>query len=141
LETSSLNLLNKQENRKSAFVLFCFRSHLFRLRKQEMSKSIQRDKSFVKLLTLLMVIYSIRLCESHIAEILFEEEESPTVAATNFNHFPPAHAALPPTAQDNTCHVEFTVLKRAVGQCVKIGKATRACVSGSYIHPFHPDCM
>lgn len=91
------------------------------------------------MLAFLVVIYSIQLSEGHIAELLFEEDDAPAVIAANLNHFPPTHAALPPMNEENTCHVEFTVLKR--GHCVRIGKATRACVSGTYIHPFHPDCM
>lgn len=109
-----------------------------------MSNTIQTDKSFVKLLAFLMVIYSIQLCESHIAELFFEEEDSPAAAAaTNLNHLPLSHAVNSPNnvVEENTCHVEFTVLKRAVGHCIKLGKATRACVSGSYFHPGHPDCI
>lgn len=109
-----------------------------------MSNSIQTDKSFLKLLTLLMVIYSVQQGESHIAELLFEEEDIPAVVASNgFNHSPlaPAVDELPPVVEDNICHVEFTVVKRAVGRCVKVGKITRACVSGTVFHPFHPDCM
>lgn len=138
LEASSLNLLSKQKKRISVFAFFVFSSCFWA--NLRMSNSIQ--KSLVRLLSLLMVIYSIQLCESHIAELLFEEEDSPAAVAENLNHFPSAHAApLPPTTEDNTCHVEFTVLKRAVGHCVKIGRAMRACISGTYIHPFHPDCM
>lgn len=107
-----------------------------------MSNSIQTDRSFVKLLALLMVIYSVPRCESHIAELLFEEEDSPAVVAS-LNRLPlaPATDDLPPMLEDNVCHVEFTVVKRAVGRCVKVGKITRACVSGAFIHPFHPDCL
>lgn len=86
-------------------------------------------------LALLMVIYGLQLAESHIAELLFEEEDTPAVAAGL------SHAAVLPPVEDNSCHVEFTVLKKAVGHCVKLGKAMRACISGTYIHPFHPDCM
>ena len=108
-----------------------------------MSNPIQTDKSFVKLLTLLMVIYSVQQCESRIAELLFEEEDSPALVATSINRLPAASTPddLPPLVEDNICHVEFTVVKRAVGRCVKVGKITRACVSGVFIHPFHPDCM
>lgn len=111
-----------------------------------MSNTIQADKSFVKLLAFLMVIYGIQLCESHIAELFFEEEDSdsrPTVVATNLNHLPLTHAVNSPNnvVEENTCQVEFTVLKRAIGHCMKLGKATRACVSGTFIHPFHPDCI
>lgn len=107
-------------------------------RAAEMSNSNLRDKSFLRLLTLLMVIYGVQRGESRLAEILFEEEDSPAaVSAANLNH-----AAIPtPSGEDNACHVEFTVLKRAVGRCIKVGKATRACISGTYFQPFHPDCM
>lgn len=98
-----------------------------------MSNTIQTDNSFVKLLAFLMVIYSVQLCESHIAEVFFEEEDSPAVAASN--HLPLARV------DENICHLEFTVMKRATGHCMKLGKSTVACVSGTYVHPFHPDCV
>lgn len=105
-----------------------------------MSNTRRTDKSFVKLLTVLMVIYSTQLCECHIAELFFEEEDSPVIVGPNL---PLTHVTNSPTnvMEDNTCHVEFTVLKKAVGHCVKLGKATRACVSSTYIQPFHPECM
>jgi hypothetical protein len=129
-------VLNKQI--KSFFSSFFFSYFCFWCDK--MSNSIQTDKSLVKFLTLLVVIYSFQLCESHLAELLFEEEDSPSAAAANINHLPQKHAVI----EDNNetpCHVEFMVMKRAVGHCVKLGKRTTACVSGSYIHPFHQDCM
>lgn len=115
---------NKEEN----LILFfrCFN-------KQEMSNTIQTDNSFVKLLAFLMVIYSVQLCESRIAELFFEEEDLPAVAASN--HLPSARV------DENICHLEFTVMKRAVGHCIKLGKSTVACVSGTSVHPFHPDCL
>lgn len=106
-----------------------------------MSKSIQTDKSFVKLLTLLMVIYGIQQCKSHIAGFLLDEEDAPAAVATN--RLTSTHGAvLSPVAEDiAACHVEFTVVKQAAGRCLQIGKFVKACVSGTYIHPFHPDCM
>lgn len=105
-----------------------------------MSNPIRGDKSFVKLLTLLMVIYGVHRSDSHLAEVLFEEEESPLLSVSDpgLNRIPSAHAVN--TLPDDTCHVEFTVLKRAVGRCVKIGKTMRACISGTFVHPFHPEC-
>lgn len=137
----SWNLLRIQRKKEEDF-LFIF-SHCFFTGKQEMSNSMQTDKRFVKFLTLFVLIYTVHQGESHITELLFEEEDSPAAVAANLNQIlPSAHAAaLPPMVEDNMCHVEFTVLKRAVGRCIKLGKATRACVSGTYIHPFHPDCM
>lgn len=109
-----------------------------------MSKSIQTDKSFVKLLTLLMVIYGIQRGESHIAGFLLDEEDAqPAAVAASLNRLTSPHGAvLSPIAEDTAaCHVEFTVVKQAAGRCIQIGKSVRACVSGTYIHPFHPDCM
>lgn len=102
----------------------------------EMANSTLSDnKSFLRLLTLLMVIYGVQRGESRLAEILFEEEDSPAaISASNLNH-----GSIPTPSSE--CHVEFTVLKRAVGRCIKVGKATRACISGTYFQPFHPDCM
>jgi hypothetical protein len=105
-----------------------------------MSNTLRADKSFVKLLAILLVIYGAQVSGSHIAELLFEEEDAPSAVVAG-QHMSTAHAAILPPIEDNSCHVEFTVLKRAAGRCVKLGKAMRACVSGTYIHPFHPDCM
>jgi hypothetical protein len=104
-----------------------------------MFNSMQTSKSLVKFLTVFVVICSFQLCKSHLAELLFEEADTPPAAAANMNHFQPTTVGL----DDNTapCHVEFMVMKRAVGHCVKLGKRSVACVSGSYIHPFHQDCM
>lgn len=131
------NRLSKQKENLVSFI------PQFANWKREMSNRKKTERIFVKLLAVLMVIYSsTKLCECHIAELFFEEEDSPVIVAPSLN-LPLAHVANLPTnvMEDNTCHVEFTVLKKAVGHCVKLGKATRACVSGTYIHPFHPDCM
>lgn len=107
---------------------------------------MSNTKFFVKLLAVLVVVCSRKLCESHIAELFFEEddlneENPPMLVAPNLAL---AHVSNSQTnvMEDNTCHVEFTVLKKAVGRCIKLGKTmTTACVSGSYIQPFHADCM
>ncbi|KAJ8944303.1 hypothetical protein NQ318_021233 [Aromia moschata] len=39
------------------------------------------------------------------------------------------------------CHLEYQVIKKVVGTCIKLGKGTRACVSGNYLHPLHPECL
>lgn len=113
-----------------------------------MSYYCEAKGSLLKCLAIfVLVIYCVELSESHISELLFEEEDSPAAVASNVNHFIPlsnSHSTTSTTADDNVglCHMEFQVLKRAVGHCVKIGKTARGCVSLSgYIHPFHPDCM
>ncbi|XP_015591261.1 uncharacterized protein LOC107265886 [Cephus cinctus] len=39
------------------------------------------------------------------------------------------------------CHMEYQVTKKKVGRCTKLGHGVRGCVSGTYLNPFHPDCM
>lgn len=39
------------------------------------------------------------------------------------------------------CHVEYQVMKKTIGHCIKLGRSTKACVAGNYLHPFHPECM
>lgn len=84
--------------------------------------------------------YLIVISECHIAEILFEDEDD-----TNMNHFPPN---FPPRTNvnseennGNTCHIEFQVTKRAIGHCMKLGKTGKGCVSGTYIYPYHSECL
>ncbi|XP_074039331.1 uncharacterized protein [Leptinotarsa decemlineata] len=40
-----------------------------------------------------------------------------------------------------TCHLEYQVMKRVVGTCIKLGRTSQGCVAGNYLHPLHPDCM
>jgi hypothetical protein len=104
--------------------------------------TLQRlDKSFPKLLALLMLIYGVAMSSAaEIKEIFEEEEELQMPPAVVANHFSIPHVQAP--AHDNgICHVEYTVLKKSVGHCVKIGKSMRACISGAYFHPYHPDCI
>jgi hypothetical protein len=100
-----------------------------------------KDKNLLKFaLLLLSFVIFIEKTQSHLSELLLEEDNN------NNNNAPSAlgnnHLPMPTlTFDDNTCHVEFTVIKKAIGHCVKIGKVMKACISGSYIHPLHPDCM
>lgn len=96
-----------------------------------------KNKNFVLLLVSLMIVVEKSQC--HLTELILEDDNNNNnnAAAASGNHLP--MPAL--TFDENTCHVEFTVIKKAVGHCVKIGKVMKACISGSYIHPLHPDCM
>lgn len=42
---------------------------------------------------------------------------------------------------DILCHVEYQVMKRVRGHCIKLGTSSRGCVAGNYLQPFHPECM
>lgn len=103
--------------------------------------------SLMKALMLLFCFFVIQ-SECHIAEILFDEEDlSPgNVAANNGNHnLPTSFGRNGGNLEENSgniCHIEFQVLKRATGHCMKLGKGSaKGCVSGTYIHPFHPECL
>lgn len=41
---------------------------------------------------------------------------------------------------DIPCHMEYQVVKRVVGHCMKLGRSAKGCVAGNYLHPFHPAC-
>lgn len=42
---------------------------------------------------------------------------------------------------ERLCHVEYQVMKRTIGKCVKLGRNLKGCASGNYIQPLHPECM
>lgn len=46
-------------------------------------------------------------------------------------------------ADDNQppCHMEYQVVKRVVGHCIRMGRSARGCVAGNYLSPFHPECV
>lgn len=44
-------------------------------------------------------------------------------------------------AGQTACTVEFQVMKKYPGRCVRLGKSVRGCVAGNHIVPFHPDCF
>lgn len=46
-----------------------------------------------------------------------------------------------PGEENTACHMEYQVMKRVVGQCVKLGRTAKGCVAGNYLHPYHPECM
>lgn len=42
---------------------------------------------------------------------------------------------------ERLCHVEYQIMKRSIGKCVKLGRNLKGCASGNYIQPLHPECM
>jgi hypothetical protein len=85
------------------------------------------EKTFVKLLTTLMLIYSLQLNVTEVSG-LYEDEAIPS-----------SHNL--PLTHENICQVEYTVVKTAVGHCLKIGRGMRGCIAGTFFHPYHPDCI
>ncbi|KAG5683315.1 hypothetical protein PVAND_012601 [Polypedilum vanderplanki] len=100
-----------------------------------MSNKQQIDKIFLIFLTLLILIYGITAKEIYEDNNGEEELQMPLTEES-------VPMSRKQTVHDNgVCHVEFTVLKKSLGHCVKIGKTMRACISGTYFHPYHPDCI
>lgn len=75
---------------------------------------------------------------AHPREILVDDE-SPSVKTNSIQNF--VNEDLPSTDDGGPCHVEYQVMKRVVGHCMKLGRSARGCVAGNYLHPFHPECM
>ena len=115
---------------------------------------------FLNIFTLLTIVYLIVLTvlpvNGHLAELLFEDEPSAippwasrSNAVTDFQDEPiivqgvnnPNEHIITNQVAPTQCHVEFQVMKRVAGRCMKLGKNSRGCVSGNYIHPFHPQCL
>lgn len=74
------------------------------------------------------------LTNGHVTELLLDDEIPPRIIASSSSSGEEHSDDIV-----GTCHVEYTVMKR--GRCVKLGRNTRGCMSGSYIHPFHPECL
>ncbi|XP_012344013.1 uncharacterized protein LOC105735914 [Apis florea] len=42
---------------------------------------------------------------------------------------------------DRPCQIEYQIIKKRAGKCVKLSRGVTGCVSGDYMNPFHPDCF
>lgn len=69
-------------------------------------------------------------------EILIDEDNTNIKTPTMRNF------ATEDDVNDNEvpCHMEYQVVKRVVGHCMKLGRSAKGCVAGNYLHPFHPEC-
>ncbi|KYB28121.1 hypothetical protein TcasGA2_TC032886 [Tribolium castaneum] len=63
-------------------------------------------------------------------EILLDDDR-PAVKAENEEQF----------LQEVPCNMDYQVVKRVVGTCIKLGRSARGCVAGNYLQPLHPECM
>ncbi|CAK9829348.1 hypothetical protein ANTRET_LOCUS6704 [Anthophora retusa] len=39
------------------------------------------------------------------------------------------------------CEIEYQVMKKRAGKCMKLGHGITGCISDDYMNPFHPDCF
>lgn len=114
---------------------------------QEKFKFIQVQPLHITMLTcfrgnflisafLLTVIISI-VNGSHVAELILDEDLPPAVHGSNDV---PTPSSYPSPSDDKFCHVEYQVMKRVIGKCVKLGRSLKGCAAGNYIQPLHPEC-
>lgn len=88
--------------------------------------------------TYLLIVLFVAMVASHPREILVDEESSPSLKANTMRAF----VTDDETAEDEaTCHMEYQVVKRVAGHCMKLGRSARGCVAGNYLQPFHPECI
>ncbi|XP_018900262.1 uncharacterized protein [Bemisia tabaci] len=87
----------------------------------------------------------INATRSHIPESLTDvEEEASREKTEDTNTLESLSAALGNSIEvssDIPCHMDVQVTKRVTGHCVSLGHATRGCIAGSYLHPFHHECL
>lgn len=81
-----------------------------------------------------LILVALTMVYSHPREIIVEDD-TPAVKSIAMENFDEENK------EDMPCHVEYQVMKKTVGHCIKLGRSTRACVAGNYLHPFHPECM
>ncbi|KAJ3630490.1 hypothetical protein MTP99_011684 [Tenebrio molitor] len=70
----------------------------------------------------------------HPRELLVDEEEPAKVASSPVDDEEDPREEAP-------CHMEYQVMKRVIGTCIKLGRNARGCVAGNYLRPLHPECM
>lgn len=86
---------------------------------------------------LLVVATRNTVTTSHVAEVILDDELPPSPVHTTSNEIPtPAGGG----SDEKFCHVEYQVMKRVIGKCVKLGRSLKGCAAGNYIHPMHPEC-
>ncbi|KAJ6647591.1 hypothetical protein Bhyg_02814 [Pseudolycoriella hygida] len=90
-----------------------------------------------------VLLLPMQITNAHIMEIILEED-SPAVPAilSNANNLEGFDENGGNGIGTSGCSVEFQVMKKFPGRCVRLGKnGGHGCVSGNHIIPFHPDCL
>lgn len=91
---------------------------------------------FLAYFLLVATLASVAVSHSHVAEVILDDELPPAVHGSNDVPTPP----YPTVADEKFCHVEYQVMKRVIGKCIKLGRSLNGCAAGSYIQPLHPEC-
>lgn len=88
------------------------------------------------LVIVVTILLPLQMTKAHIMEIILEDDTPPAAAAAIANS-----NTADGFDESGGCSVEFQVMKKIPGRCVRLGGRGRGCVSGSHIIPFHPDCL
>lgn len=87
-----------------------------------------------------MFLLPLQMTKAHIMEIILEQDSPPVAAiASSTGNI----EGFDENGANGICSVEFQVMKKLPGRCVRLGGkgGGRGCVSGNHIIPFHPDCL
>lgn len=95
------------------------------------------------LVVVVMFLLPLLMTKAHIMEIILEEDSPPLAAiASSQGNIEGFDENGGNGISSSGCSVEFQVMKKFPGRCVRLGKnGGRGCVSGNHIIPFHPDCL
>lgn len=85
---------------------------------------------------MVVLMISLAMTDAFTREILVDDDNP---SAKSANEGPISNQI--PGEENTACHMEYQVMKRVVGQCVKLGRSAKGCVAGNYLHPYHPECM
>lgn len=93
-----------------------------------------------QLLCLISLLYLlINISSGHVTEVVLEDELPPHPPSSTIIDSTYVVPNIPET--ERLCHVEYQVMKRSIGKCVKLGRNLKGCASGNYLQPLHPECM
>lgn len=92
---------------------------------------------------MVMFLLALQMTTAHIMEIILEEDSPPAAGIASVSNVEGLDENNGGNAFGTSgCNVEFQVMKKFPGRCVRLGKnGGRGCVSGNHIIPFHPDCL
>lgn len=94
---------------------------------------------FHQILCLILLLYLLvnNVNAGHVTEFLVDSEIPPSAVIDSTYDVQQGAD----TTSEKLCHVEYQVIKRILGKCVKLGRNLKGCASGNYIQPLHPECM
>lgn len=93
------------------------------------------------LVIVVTILLPLQMTKAHIMEIILDEDSPPVAAmASSVGNVVDGFDESGGNGMPG-CSVEFQVMKKIPGRCVRLGGRSRGCVSGSHIIPFHPDCL